>query len=282
MLAERFTLHRDRPPLPLPLQSPLHVYINQVRCVFSERERHRLTNRVSQGERTQRSRCFLIEWKERREYLERKKGVRREAWSEEKGIGEHLGYLKAFIQPWAGLDGCREVLTLDRTELESSCRHWIQQLLHRQLEHAFSSCGLIALKNHHRQRRLFFPLLIRSSIFLHQISSFWCFCTISFRAAATRLQINPDSFSLSRPYRAITLPHNKPQSCIPIGPSDCSTFTLSTWWANTLPVFTCHGCGALTAVMGRWYEQERRRNETAEGHYHSCKTGDIFHKLFLF
>ncbi len=143
-------------------------------CGNRKREAHGGQQSQREGERIQRSRCFLIE----REgggggNIWREKGIKREAWSEDRGKGEHLGYLKAFIQPW---DGCREVLTLDRTELEGSCRQWIQQLLHRQnlshLKHASSSCGLIVLRNCHRERKLSFPLFMRLSIFLCQIWSY--------------------------------------------------------------------------------------------------------------
>lgn len=87
------------------------------------------------------------------------------------------------------------------------------------------------------------------------------FCVIFFQLAPTCLQINLDFFSLSKPYRAIILSHNKLQSCIPIGLAYCSSFAFSVWHKHTscfhlsLPHSTRH-----TTVMGR----QRGRNETAK------------------
>lgn len=135
---------------------------------------HANTNRLREGERAQTGQdlfiiLFFSTEREKKENIWRiKKGIKREAWSGGKGEGEHLGYLKALIQPWAGLDGCREaeVLTLHRSELQGSCRRWMQQLLlHRQYTNQlklwlfFHPRDLMITRNRHRPKQPFPPHL---------------------------------------------------------------------------------------------------------------------------
>lgn len=98
------------------------------------------------------------------------------------------------------------------------------------------------------------------------------FCVIFFQLAPTCLQINLDFFfSLSKPYRAIILSHNKLQSCIPIGLAHCSSFAFSVWHKHT----SCFHLSLLhstrhTTATGR----QRRRNETAKSPTKGGNNGD--------
>lgn len=247
MLSGWFTHHRGCPTFTT--VKPLH---------WGDRKRKVLIDRQSDMVKYTEKQMglFWFFWLSRR-----KKGISGEARKRSevrKREQESTGYLKAFIQPWAGLDGCKEVLTLDRTELEGSCRRWIQQLLHRQshsqLKHAFFFVWFNSTVEVIKGSYCCFPLT-GEIIHIHASDQF----TAHFLSSCSHMPSDKFRFfSTHRPYRAIILSYNKLQSRIPIGRAGCSTFTFSTWHEHT----SCFHLSLLHSALHTAVELESSRNET--------------------